>query len=113
MVVDEAYVECAEAGSGPDSLALYRRGYAVAAPAIAEEPRRTALPFSVSALAQKAAIASLDAGDEVNRGWQPSSRSAHRWPRSWKRRAGNCIQAKATSCGSVPMTPSGDAGGRV
>lgn len=86
VVVDEAYVEYADFGSGPDSLALYRRypnvcilrtfskayglaglrvGYAVAAPAIAEGLRRTALPFSVSALAQKAAIASLDAGDEM------------------------------------------------
>lgn len=86
VVIDEAYVEYAEAGSGPDSLALYRRypnvcilrtfskayglaglrvGYAVAAPAIAEGLRRTALPFSVSALAQKAAVASLDAGEEM------------------------------------------------
>jgi histidinol-phosphate aminotransferase len=86
VVIDEAYVEYAEAGSGPDSLALYRRypnvcilrtfskayglaglrvGYAVAAPDIAEGLRRTALPFSVSALAQKAAIASLDAGEEM------------------------------------------------
>ncbi|WP_258805091.1 histidinol-phosphate transaminase [Pseudarthrobacter sp. NS4] len=86
VVIDEAYVEYAEAGSGPDSLALYREypnvcilrtfskayglaglrvGYAVAAPAIAEGLRRTALPFSVSALAQKAAIASLDAGEEM------------------------------------------------
>lgn len=37
----------------------------MAAPAIAEGLRRTALPFSVSALAQKAAIASLDAGEEM------------------------------------------------
>ncbi|WP_457948762.1 histidinol-phosphate transaminase [Pseudarthrobacter sp. alpha12b] len=86
VVIDEAYVEYADAGSGPDSLALYRRypnvcilrtfskayglaglrvGYAVAAPAIAEGLRRTALPFGVSALAQKAAIASLDAGEEM------------------------------------------------
>ncbi|WP_458779345.1 histidinol-phosphate transaminase [Arthrobacter sp. D3-16] len=86
VVIDEAYVEYAEAGSGPDSLELYheypnvcilrtfskayglaglRVGYAVAAPAIAEGLRRTALPFSVSALAQKAAIASLDAGEEM------------------------------------------------
>lgn len=86
VVIDEAYVEYAEAGSGPDSLELYREypnvcilrtfskayglaglrvGYAVAAPAIAEGLRRTALPFSVSALAQKAAIASLDAGEEM------------------------------------------------
>lgn len=86
VVIDEAYVEYAEAGSDPDSLALYRQypnvcilrtfskayglaglrvGYAVAAPAIAEGLRRTALPFAVSALAQKAAIASLDAGEEM------------------------------------------------
>lgn len=86
VVIDEAYVEYAEAGSGPDSLALYRKypnvcilrtfskayglaglrvGYAVAAPVIAEGLRRTALPFAVSALAQKAAIASLDAGEEM------------------------------------------------
>jgi histidinol-phosphate aminotransferase len=86
VVIDEAYVEYADAGSGPESLALYRRypnvcilrtfskayglaglrvGYAVAAPAIAEGLRRTALPFSVSALAQKAAVASLDAGEEM------------------------------------------------
>jgi histidinol-phosphate aminotransferase len=36
-------------------------GYAVAAPDIAEGLRRTAIPFSVTALAQRAAIASLDA----------------------------------------------------
>ncbi|MDQ0770268.1 histidinol-phosphate aminotransferase [Pseudarthrobacter defluvii] len=86
VVIDEAYVEYADAGSGPGSLALYRRypnicilrtfskayglaglrvGYAVAAPAIAEGLRRTALPFAVSALGQKAAIASLDAGEEM------------------------------------------------
>jgi histidinol-phosphate aminotransferase len=86
VVIDEAYVEYAEASTGPDSLALYHRypnvcilrtfskayglaglrvGYAVASPAIAEGLRRTALPFAVSALAQKAAVASLDAGEEM------------------------------------------------
>ncbi|MGO4238370.1 histidinol-phosphate transaminase [Pseudarthrobacter sp. YAF2] len=86
VVIDEAYVEYADTGGGPDSLALYRQypnvcilrtfskayglaglrvGYAVAAPAVAEGLRRTALPFGVSALAQKAAIASLDAGEEM------------------------------------------------
>ncbi|MGT2462836.1 histidinol-phosphate transaminase [Sinomonas atrocyanea] len=86
VVIDEAYVEYAEAASGPESLALYRRypnvcilrtfskayglaglrvGYAVAAPAIAEGLRRAALPFAVSALAQRAAIASLDAVEEM------------------------------------------------
>ncbi|MDP5226443.1 MULTISPECIES: histidinol-phosphate transaminase [Arthrobacter] len=82
VVIDEAYVEYAEDGSGPDSLALYREfpnvcvlrtfskayglaglrvGYAVASPDIAEGLRRTAIPFGVTALAQQAAIASLDA----------------------------------------------------
>lgn len=86
VVIDEAYVEYADAGSGPDSLGLYREypnvcilrtfskayglaglrvGYAVAVPDIAEGLRRTALPFAVSALAQKAAIASLDAWEEM------------------------------------------------
>src|SRR6478609_1358118 len=86
VVIDEAYVEYADAGSGPDSLALYHRypnvcilrtfskayglaglrvGYAIATAAIADGLRRTALPFAVSALAQKAAIASLDAGEEM------------------------------------------------
>ena len=86
VVIDEAYVEYAEAGSGPDSLALYRRypnvcilrtfskayglaglrvGYAITTAAIADGLRRTALPFAVSALAQKAAVASLDAGEEM------------------------------------------------
>jgi histidinol-phosphate aminotransferase len=86
VVIDEAYVEYAEAGSGPDSLALYREypnvcilrtfskayglaglrvGYAVAAPDIAEGVRRTAIPFAVTALAQKAAVASLDAADQM------------------------------------------------
>jgi histidinol-phosphate aminotransferase len=86
VVIDEAYVEYAEAGSGPDSLALYREypnvcilrtfskayglaglrvGYAVTAPDIAEGLRRTAIPFAVTALAQKAAVASLDAAGEM------------------------------------------------
>ncbi|UXM93476.1 histidinol-phosphate transaminase [Paenarthrobacter sp. JL.01a] len=86
VVIDEAYIEYAEAGSGPDSLALYRKypnvsilrtfskayglaglrvGYAVAAPDIADGLRRTAIPFSVSALAQRAAIVSLDAAEEL------------------------------------------------
>ena len=86
VVIDEAYVEFTDAGTGPGSLDLYRDfpnvcvlrtfskayglaglrvGYAVAAPDIAEGLRRTALPFAVSALAQRAAIASLDAEDAI------------------------------------------------
>jgi histidinol-phosphate aminotransferase len=85
VVVDEAYVEYAD-GTGPDSLQLRRRfpglcvlrtfskayglaglrvGYAVTSPELAEGLRRVALPFAVSALAQRAAIASLDAAEEV------------------------------------------------
>jgi histidinol-phosphate aminotransferase len=46
-------------------LAGLRVGYAITRAAIAEGLRRTALPFAVNALAQKAAVASLDAGEEM------------------------------------------------
>jgi histidinol-phosphate aminotransferase len=46
-------------------LAGLRVGYAITTAPIAEGLRRTALPFGVSALAQKAAVASLDAGEEM------------------------------------------------
>ncbi len=135
MVIDEAYVEYAEAGSGPDSLALYRRypnvcilrtfskayglaglrvGYAVAAPAIAEGLRRTALPFAVSALAQKAAIASLDAGEEmearVSAVKQERARmAAELEAQGWKLQPsqGNFLWIRADE------QPPGEAGGRV
>ncbi|GAA2225023.1 histidinol-phosphate transaminase [Herbiconiux moechotypicola] len=85
VVIDEAYLEYAEAPPGTadtiDAIALRRRhpnvcvlrtfskayglaglrvGYAVADPQVAEGLRRTAMPFAVSALAQQAAIASLE-----------------------------------------------------
>jgi len=84
VVVDEAYVEYADAG--PDSLALraahpnlcvlrtfskahglagLRVGYAVTNPDMAEGLRRVALPFSVSSMAQEAAIVSLNAAAEM------------------------------------------------
>lgn len=79
VVLDEAYVEYA-----PDSSALallsrhpnlivlrtfskawglagLRVGYAIAAPGVAEGLRKTQLPFSVSALAEAATLAALDA----------------------------------------------------
>ena len=46
-------------------LAGLRVGYAVAAPEIAEGLRRTQIPFSVSAIAEAAAIAALDSIEEV------------------------------------------------
>ena len=79
-------MEYADAGSGPDSLALYRRypnacilrtfskayglaglriGYAIARPSVADGLRRTAIPFGVNRMAQAAAIASLAATDEL------------------------------------------------
>ena len=86
VVLDEAYVEYDD--SGFDGPALYRRhpnvclvrtfskahglaalrvGYAIAHPETAEALRRTLLTFAVTDLAQAAAIASLDAADEVQR----------------------------------------------
>lgn len=86
VVLDEAYVEYSDDPAGAASLALLaahpnlcllrtlskawglaglRVGYAVAAPDIAEPLRRTAIPFGVSAVAQAAGIAALQAADEV------------------------------------------------
>ena len=85
VVVDEAYVEYA-GGQHPDALDQVRRrpnvcvlrtfskayglaglrvGYAVAHPELADGLRRTALPFGVTTLAQRAAVASLAAGAEM------------------------------------------------
>ncbi len=84
VVVDEAYREFMN--PCPDTLAVYRRhsnvcllrtfskahglaglrvGYAIAPPEIAEGLRRTQIPFSVSSVAEAAAIAALEAEDEV------------------------------------------------
>ncbi|GGP36988.1 histidinol-phosphate transaminase [Saccharothrix coeruleofusca] len=91
VVVDEAYkefvddphvpdgVELAKAqwARGRDNVAVLRTfskayglaglrvGYAVGSPKLAEALRKVAVPFSVNALAQVAALASLDAEDEL------------------------------------------------
>jgi len=86
VVIDEAYVEFTDHEHRLDALALFREhrnvcvlrtfskayglaglrvGYAIAHPTLAEGLRRAALPFAVSGLAQQAAIASLDAVDEI------------------------------------------------
>ncbi|TWP51571.1 histidinol-phosphate transaminase [Lentzea tibetensis] len=91
VVLDEAYkefvddpdvpdgVELAKAqwAKGRDNVAVLRTfskayglaglrvGYAVAPPAVAEALRKVFVPFSVNALAQVAALASLDAEDEL------------------------------------------------
>lgn len=87
VVIDEAYVEFVrdtEAVAGLDfwrehpnvvvlrtfskayGLAGLRIGYAVAHPTVAAALRKTATPFGVSSLAQAAAVASLDAAEEMN-----------------------------------------------
>ncbi len=87
VVVDEAYVHFNDDPESADGLDFFRRydnvavlhtfskayglaglriGYAVAREQVAENLRRVALPFGVTALAQHAAIASLAAEEELN-----------------------------------------------
>lgn len=84
VVLDEAYREFMDGEH--DTLALYREhpnlcllrtfskayglaglrvGYAIARPEIAEGLRRTQIPFAVSNVAEAAALAALDAADDV------------------------------------------------
>lgn len=86
VVIDEAYTEYLDPTETLDALALFRAhnnvcvlrtfskayglaglrvGYAVAHPNLAEALRRVALPFGVSTLAQHAAIASLEAQEQL------------------------------------------------
>ncbi|MEU8146853.1 histidinol-phosphate transaminase [Nonomuraea sp. NPDC048901] len=88
IVVDEAYHEYADPSVVPDALALFgdrpnvvvlrtfskayalaglRIGYCVGAPEIIAQVRKTQTPFSVSALAQEAAVAALQEHEEVAR----------------------------------------------
>ena len=85
-VVDEAYLEFVRMDDAVDVLATYRAhpnvvlfrtfskayglagfrvGYAVAQPEVAGALRAVSLPFGVSAVAQAAAVASLEAGEEL------------------------------------------------
>ncbi|SJM55698.1 histidinol-phosphate transaminase [Gulosibacter sp. 10] len=87
VVIDEAYEHFNEAADSPDGIDCYRRhpnvavlrtfskayglaglriGYAISHDALAEHLRKVALPFGVSALAQEAAVASLEAEEELN-----------------------------------------------
>jgi histidinol-phosphate aminotransferase len=86
VAIDEAYVEFNTHPEAPDTLALYREhpnvavlrtfskayglaglrvGYAVAHEEVATALRKAATPFGVTDLAQKAAIASLEAWGEL------------------------------------------------
>ena len=87
VVIDEAYLEFVTDSEAPDALATYagranvavlrtfskayglaglRVGYAVAHEPVARALRKTALPFGVSTIAQRAAIASLGVFDELH-----------------------------------------------
>ena len=86
VVLDEAYLEFVTDDAAPDAVAVWRAhpnvmvlrtfskayglaglrvGYAIAHPRVAAALRQTATPFGVSSIAQAAAIASLDAYDEL------------------------------------------------
>ena len=86
VVIDEAYLEFTTDEEVPDALALYREhpnvavlrtfskayglaglrvGYAVAHEEVATALRKAATPFGVSDLAQRAAVASIAAFDEL------------------------------------------------
>jgi histidinol-phosphate aminotransferase len=86
VVLDEAYREYVRDDEVPDGLTLYgdrpnlavlrtfskayglaglRTGFLVAHPVVAEAVRKTMLPFSVNAVAQAAAVASLSAEDAL------------------------------------------------
>lgn len=86
VVVDEAYVEFVRGEGVADGLALHRQypnvcvlrtfskayglaalrvGFVIAPPELADYVRRTSTPFGVSTVAQVAAIASLEAEDEL------------------------------------------------
>lgn len=87
VVIDEAYLEFVDAPDAPDAMAVHeahpnvvvlrtfskayglaglRVGYAIAHEPVAEALRKSALPFGVNSLAQVAALASLDAADELD-----------------------------------------------
>ena len=87
VVIDEAYLEFNTAEDAPDSLALYREfpnvavlrtfskayglaglrvGYCIAQEDVATALRKAATPFGVSDLAERAAVASLAAYDELD-----------------------------------------------
>ena len=86
VVIDEAYTEYLESDQTLDALALFRAhpnvcvlrtfskayglaglrvGYAVAHTGLAEGLRKVALPFGVSTVAQQAAMASLEAQEQL------------------------------------------------
>ena len=86
VVIDEAYLEFVTAPDAPDAMAIHearpnvavlrtfskayglaglRVGYAVAHEPVAAALRKAAIPFGVNSLAQVAAIASLQASDEL------------------------------------------------
>lgn len=87
VLLDEAYLQFDTSAAAVDGLDVYRRhpnvvllrtfskayglaglrvGYAVAHPRVAAALAKTGLPFAVTDVAQQAALASLDAGEELD-----------------------------------------------
>ncbi len=65
LLADKENVAVLRTFSKAYGLAGLRVGYAVASPTIVDALRKVGVPFSVNAVAQAAAIASLDAADEL------------------------------------------------
>ncbi|MCT2585028.1 histidinol-phosphate transaminase [Actinophytocola gossypii] len=99
VVLDEAYREFVTDPDLPDGLALaegrenlavvrtfskayglagIRVGYAAAPPAVAAAVRKVAIPFSVSRIAQAAAVAAMDAAEELLARCAPVARERER-----------------------------------
>ena len=87
VVIDEAYVHFDTAADSPSGIEEFRKhqnvavlhtfskayglaglriGYAIAPPEVAEALRKVSVPFAVTALAQEAAVASLEAETELD-----------------------------------------------
>ena len=122
VVIDEAYLEFVTAPDSPDALAVHRSrpnvavlrtfskayglaglrvGYAVAHEPVAEALRKAAIPFGVNSLAQAAAVASLEAFDELEvRVKELVAERARVVDGADRPRGGRCRTRRPTSCGS-------------
>ena len=116
LVMDEAYHEYVEEADYPDSLALVREGkrvivlrtfskvyglaglrvgYGVTTPELADALERVREPFNVSSIAQAAALASLEDGDQVARTVKLNSDSKEYLYRELERLGLGCTRSYA------------------
>ena len=86
-------------------LAGLRIGYAIGHPRILDAARSTSIPLSVTAQAEEAALASLDAEEELLERVRAIAERRDRLAAGAAReRAGACRRRRATSCGCPPAT---------